>query len=380
MTPANAEDLVADGFGTVADAFRRTVREPDRSGAALSIWLDGVPIVESQAGTADPAAGRRYRTDTLTRIFSGTKGLAAIAIGMLVERGLLPSWDVPVADFWPGFAAYGKGRVTIGDVLAHRAGLSAPRRPPRTEQVLDELALADILAAQEPLWRPGEHHQYHALTLGALTSKLIQNATGESFRRFLDREVLDPLGADVWVGLPPDQHARLSVLLDDPGPVRDRTGDIEALLWVDRANTLHGACSLDDYRTAAVMSAGLASAGGVATASGVARVWSATVTPTKGVRLLRDTTVQRMCRPRSVGMPRFAEYIEGPWNSWGAGVMIPSDKLKMLSSASFGHEGLGGQLTFADSDARVGFAYLTNQMGDFDRAASVVEALAGALG
>jgi CubicO group peptidase (beta-lactamase class C family) len=35
----------------------------------------------------------------------------------------------------------------------------------------------------------------------------------------------------------------------------------------------------------------------------------------------------------------------------------------MLGGRSFGHDGAGGQLGFADDEYGVGFAYLSNQMG-----------------
>ena len=49
----------------------------------------------------------------------------------------------------------------------------------------------------------------------------------------------------------------------------------------------------------------------------------------------------------------------------------------MLGPASFGHAGAGGQLAFGDASHRVGFAYLSNQMGGYGdaRAKELTEAL-----
>lgn len=378
MIGHNEEHLVADGFGAVADAFHRTVPNPLRSGAALSIWLDGAPVVELWSGLADPAAGRRFHAGTLSRIFSCTKGVASVCIGMLLERGAIPSLETPVADLWPEFAVHGKDRVTIGDALAHRAGLSAPRRQLSDAERFDDLAIAEVLAAQEPLWKPGEHHQYHTITHGAIASKLVMLATGRPLSQVLAQEAAAPLAADIRLGLPPSEESRLSGLLDDPEPAPAAQGDPESIAWNERALTLNGSLS-PDLGDPALIRAALAGVSGVATASGLARIWSATVTRTMGVRLVNDTTAELLRTPRSAGTPRFPDS-SGPWQSWGAGVMIPSDWQRYLSGASFGHDGAGGQVAFADGDARLGFAYLTNQMGDGKRGTSIIRRLSRVLG
>jgi len=95
---------------------------------------------------------------------------------MLVERGRLPSLDTPMAEVWPEFGAHGKDRISIGDVLAHRAGLSALRADLSLEEALDDRILAGALAGQEPLWSPGQHHMYHAVTIGGITADLVRRA------------------------------------------------------------------------------------------------------------------------------------------------------------------------------------------------------------
>ena len=98
----------------------------------------------------------------------------------------------------------------------------------------------------------------------------------------------------------------------------------------------------------------------------------------RNVRVINDETVEALREPRSEGRPFFA-VDPPPYQSWGAGVMVPSDWERYLSPKSFGHDGAGGQVAFADVDAKLGFAYLTNRMGDWERGKSVVAALAQAL-
>ncbi|WP_425826614.1 serine hydrolase domain-containing protein [Streptomyces fractus] len=371
--------LVEAGFEKVADAFRRTVPDDERGGAALSVWIEGKPVVDICGGIADERSGRAFTSDTPVVTFSCTKGMASILVAMLVERGALPGYDTPLAGIWPEFGAHGKDRITIGDALAHRAGLSAPRRDLTMEEVLDSELMADALAVQEPLWTPGEHHQYHAVTHGAITGKLVVLATGLPIRGCFDALVADPLGAEAWIGLPDTEMSRVAPTITDTLEAGPPTADAEAIAWLERAGHLGCGITLEHFNEPRFQRAGLPGAGGIATAGGLARIYSATVTPTSGVRLIDDGTVESLCAVRSSG-PAFVTQ-PPPYQSWGAGVMRPSDWEPYLTPRSFGHDGAGGQVAFADPDAKVGFAYLTNRMtNEGDRGQSVITALTEALG
>jgi CubicO group peptidase (beta-lactamase class C family) len=371
----------------VVDAFARTLDETDRSGAALSVWLDGRPVIEARGGTADERSGAPWQPDTLSVVFSCTKGLAAIAIGRLLESGALPSLDIPVAQIWPEFAAHGKGDVSVGDALAHRAGVPAPRVDVTLEQLLDGTEFARIIAAEKPFWTPGEAHQYHAVTVGAISAQIVARIAGRSLGEFFAAEIAEPLGADTWIGLPADLEPRVARLVQgqpaaDGPPPADENPDA---VWLERAVTLGGALDPDllgpaeGFNRRDLHAAEIGGAGAISSATGLARIWSATVAETRGVRLWSPATAQAFAEPRSVGLPFFNSG-PPPYQAWGAGVMIPSDWDPYLTPASFGHDGAGGQVAFADPDARVGFAYVTNRLVDMDRGISVVTALREALG
>lgn len=374
--PASPDGIVvAPGYESVAAAFFQSISQGQRSGAALSVWVHGAPVVELFGGAADEIRHLPFRSDTLVNVFSCTKGMASVLVAMLVEEGSLPGYDVPLTDVWPEFGAHGKDRITIGDVLAHRGGVSAPRFELTPEQILDPLQMAEILAAQEPLWNPGVTHQYHGITHGALTAKLVTLATGRDIGSVFAERIAQPLSADVWIGLPPSEHGRLARLLPEVALApTDRTALPPAEIAGDPITYLSGERWLDPV----VLQAQIPGAGGIATASGLARIWSSTVVPTQGLRLLTETTVEKLRQRRSYG----PSLLSGPppYQAWGAGVMVPSNWEPYLSSSSFGHDGAGGQVAFADPTFRVGFGYVTNQMGGWERGQSIVAALRAVLG
>lgn len=135
--------VVEPGF-EVRDAFGEAVRPG--SGAAVAVRLHGRPIVDLWAGEA--GAEEPWREDTLSVVFSCTKGLVSLLAARLVQEGLL-DYDARVADYWPEFAAAGKADVRVQDLLAHRAGLSAPASR-STADLADWDLVAGRLAEQEP--------------------------------------------------------------------------------------------------------------------------------------------------------------------------------------------------------------------------------------
>lgn len=369
--------LVAPGFGRVADAFFKSI-DQEHSGAALSVWLEGTPVVELWAGIADARDGRPFDADTLVPVFSCTKGMASLVVAMLVQQRLLPSYETPMAEIWPEFGAHGKDLVTIGDALAHRAGLSAPRLDLSPDQVLDPLKMAEVLAAQEPLWEPSTTHQYHGITHGALTAKLVHLATGTTIGAYFAEQVAEPLGLDVWIGLPLNEHSRVARLLPDQDVLPPQEeADPEAEYWLERAGSLGGYLTPERWTEPYIWEAQIPGAGGIATATGLAKMWSSTVVSTGGVRTLNDVSVENLRRQRSEGPPLFAG--PPPYQAWGAGVMVPSDWEPYLTPTSFGHDGAGGQVAFADPTLKVGFGYVVNQMGSWERGQSVISALANVI-
>ena len=134
----------------------------------MSTQIRGELEVELWGGWADPERTRPWQRDTLVNVYSCTKGVTATCMHRLVEAGAL-ALDAPVADYWPEFAAAGKARVSVRELLSHRAGLAGIREKIPYDARFDAKRQAAALAAQEPWWEPGTKHGYHAVTFGTLS-------------------------------------------------------------------------------------------------------------------------------------------------------------------------------------------------------------------
>src|SRR3954470_5230389 len=166
----------APGFEPVARAFRRIVGRRE-GGGALTVRLRGETVVDLVTGYADRAQTRPWTPETLAISFSTTKGVASTIVHRLAARGQL-AYDEPVATYWPEFAAGGKERVTVRDLLTHRAGLHSVRAvAERPEDLLDHLAMEEKLAART-VQAPTERSAYHGITYGWLVAGLARRVTG----------------------------------------------------------------------------------------------------------------------------------------------------------------------------------------------------------
>jgi CubicO group peptidase (beta-lactamase class C family) len=210
FTSGPVRGFVADGFEPVAEEFSRNFTERSDVGAAFAVVRHGEVIVDLHGGSAAP--GRPWNENTLQVIFSGTKGLVATCMLMLVDRGLL-DLDRPVAHYWPKFAAADKGGLLVRDIVCHRSGLPGITGAAlAADDVADDEAMESRLAAQPLSSDPNAYRCYHALTIGWLCGGVLRHIDGRSIGRFFADEIAGPLGLDIWIGLPEAQEARVGRL------------------------------------------------------------------------------------------------------------------------------------------------------------------------
>lgn len=380
--------LVATGFEPVAEAFERAFDGHERMGAALAVHVDGRPVIDLHGGVRDVRTGEPWRDDTLSVVFSCSKGLMAILAARLVQEGRL-NYDAPVATYWPEFAQAGKEGVLVRHILGHRSGLSAPARDLSADDILDWSTVTTALAEQTPLWHPGYAYAYHAITQGWLIGEVVRRITGRSAGDAFAELVADPVGAEAWIGLPAEHAGRVAHLtvgrtlqaLVEQQAAERRPGVVD---WSERAMTLGGALphalvtEQGGFNDPRLHAAEIPAAGGIASARGLAAIWSAAVVDAGTGRLLDDATLERALRVQTDGRPFFSA--PPPWPRWAMGFQLDSAARRYLTSESFGHDGAGGQVAFADPVHRVGFAFISNVMeADDPRATGIIDALRGVI-
>jgi CubicO group peptidase (beta-lactamase class C family) len=143
------------------------------AGAQLAVYRGGRLVLDVGGGVARPRVGTPVTPETMFVIFSSTKGLTALAMWMLCERGAF-DFDDPVVRHWPSFSSQvpDKERVTIRHVMGHRGGF--PTGPDWfTARWWGDREAAVRAMEEVPLqWAPGEANGYHALNFGWVANEL----------------------------------------------------------------------------------------------------------------------------------------------------------------------------------------------------------------
>lgn len=368
------------GYGAVADGFRANFERGLEVGAACAVYVDGRPVVDLWSGLADARTGRPWSESTPVCVFSVTKGLVAMLAYRLVEAGSL-DLDAPVASYWPEFAEAGKGAISVRQVLSHRAGLPVIDSVLSLDEALAWHPVVRALEAQAPLWEAGTAHLYHAKTYGWLAGEVIRRITGLTPGRYWRQEVGEPLGLRAWIGIPESELA--SVARTEMPRDFGEPGTIPTDPVVLRAGTLNGTYPFPGvgsevtFNQPAIRRAELPGGNGISTARSLAKAYAACIGSVDGIRLLSDASLEDALIERSSG-PQWNEPPDEDGLRWGTGFMLASPPWQpMLGPRSFGHDGAGGQLAFADPDRGLAFAYVTNQMGPLGdrRAKDIVTAL-----
>lgn len=346
-----SSDLQVSGFVAYGfEAVRAAFELDPRGGSALAVIHRGEVVVDLREGWRDPARTIPWDADTLVNVYSVGKPVIALAVLMLVERGLI-ALDDPMARHWRSFRA----DATVRQVLSHTSGLATFEVPRPAEAWADWDLLCADLAAAESEWPPGTVAAEHALTYGHLLGELVRLVDGRPPARFVAEEIAGPYGLDFGFSLEPAAIARCADLeYDAPDwPIRN-TGDPGSLRSRAVANP-SGARDLavvnsDLWRTATVPAVNLH-----ATAMSLARFY----------QVLLDGDLPTPAITQFEGVDRFI----GSNTRWGLGVQFEPD-------GTWGMGGLGGNAGWADPVHGQAIAYVTRRLGDYAAVDRIETALA----
>ena len=350
----------------VAALFGENFSRYGELGAAVSVWQRGRSILELQGGFRARKREQPWTADTIVLIWSATKGLgSACLLHALQERAI--GLERCVAEFWPEFAQAGKGEITLAQLLSHQAGLSALDEP---ADVLDYAAVIAALEKQKPLWPPGRAHGYHARTFGFLIDECVRRITGQRIAGYWRKIFAEPLGLDIWIGLPQSELNRTAMIYaakagGEQSPASFYRELMTPGTLVKKTFTspvgLHAIAAMNMKQNRALE---IVSFSGIGSASSLAKFYAmlANGGEIDGRRYFKAQTIAQMSTTLASGVDRILQIP----TAFAAGFMKdPPDAVRRIfgpSSSAFGHPGAGGSHAFADPENGISFAYVMNQM------------------
>ena len=225
------------------------------AGGAVVVYQAGECIAQASTGMARLDAS--WQSDTLAINFSTGKGILATLLHVLVSQQLL-GYDVPIAHYWPEFAATGKDKITLRQVMSHQADLfSITSIDVDSDTMLDWRVMLNHIE-EMPITAPENaaiyDSAYSALVYGWVLGGVIEAVMHMSLAEALRQYLTEPLGiADsCYFGVPDskvDQVAKLAKDFEssneDSVPLRNKRQ--KPTLKSDSPSTLHTYASLPSY-------------------------------------------------------------------------------------------------------------------------------------
>ena len=348
-------------------------------GASLCVFHGGIKVVDLWGGFTDRKMSEPWQADTLVNVYSATKGIASLAMAILMDEGKV-SYEDKVVKYWPEFGAEGKHTITIAQLLSHQAGLCGVDEKLTVRDLYDWQKMVNLLASQKPLWEPGKSTGYHAVTWGYFPGELIRRVTGKTLVEYYNEKVQQPLVADFFIGLPESEFHRCAPLIGpnyarqfDPlqketlknNSMRKTKG--AALSTLSRSPELYAKALLNpvispfkDACSRPWRKAELAASNGHASARGIATVYAAMAMQGKlnGTRIISQQALMAATQLETAR----SDLVLGKVIRRSAGFILNTDQAYGPNENAFGHSGSGGSMGFADQKSEIALGYVMNQM------------------
>lgn len=344
----------------VRAAIRASIDAGHEQAVHIVAYHKGQKVLDVWDGLADPATGKAATADTLYNVYSVTKAVAATALHIQAEKGLV-DYDAPIADYWPEFAQNGKAAATVRHALTHRAGVPLMPEGVTPELMCDNGWMIAQIAAMEPLAPPGEKTLYQSMTFGWIIGEIVKRSDPQQrdLGRFVQEELARPLGLkDLWIGIPDDVSDRVAVMSNrnenDPPPP-EATLYARSMPWaVDLVPRVFGRPD--------VQRACIAGVGGIFNARDAARFWAmlAQGGELDGVRLLSADRVNAFTNIRDNGDEPDPVMFGMPIPISCGGYWLGGHRTS--SPRTIWHPGAGGSIGWADTDQQLAVAVCHNRM------------------
>lgn len=347
-------------FQAVYDAFAANLASGQELGASVCAVVAGQIVVDLWGGYQDSDRSQPWQEDTIVCMMSTGKGMGALCVLLLVDRGLV-ELDEAIATYWPEFAQGGKEAITVRQMLAHQASLPFLDSAP-TGSLFDTSGLYKAIEQQAPSWEPGQNPGYHTFTMGLLVGGLVTKVTGQSIDSFWREEIVAKFNIDYRFILSAEEQARCSdVYASDRQPFAQALRNTRTKIgraWAPFPRADFGQIfNSSQFRTWGIPSIGHGNA------RALARIYGGLANGGKieGKELISKELLEEAVKEHWHGVDAI---LNSPFRH-GLGLVLSNPTYNLNGNPNcFGGPGAGGSIGLGDPDVKVGFGYAPNRMAN----------------
>lgn len=348
----------------ISDLFLRQYQSNKFPGGQLVVRRKGKPVLNLSCGVA---RGWRERggdnvvdvtESTPFPVYSAGKPMAAVVIAMLEAQKVLDV-NSPVVKILPEFAGKGRDKITVLDVLTHRAGILLPELIDNHKLWGDRDGVWQFLLSREPRYRQGTF-AYMPGEYGIILDQLVTRITGNSIATTFREKLALPIGlGNMQYGLGAHQQ-----------------NDIAWSYWQGSDRCMVAGMNVADgfeekNNDAAVFSAKNPAFSMVTDAVSLAAFYEFLVNGGRtydGQQLISEKTIRRYTQKQISGWNKTVNAYLSLGYGFMLGTLGPSPYGWWNTGDSFGHAGIFSSLAYGDHKTGISVAIVTNgnkSLGDF---------------
>ena len=337
-------------YNSVKKIFEDYFLNNQEIGASFAIYKEGKPLIDLWGGFQNKD-NKKWEENTIVNVFSATKGIYEIIVSILIDQNIL-DLEKPVSYYWPTFKQSNKKEIKLKHILSHQSGLYRFKEKITQQDLLDWNKIISILENQEPDHKPGEKTYYHAKTHGFLIGEIIKKITKKSLGELVSEFLSKKLRLDFFIGTPKNQLSNIAFLYQDQT-------ESKIISEFNAFNNPEHEISFYNKRDWQI--AEVPSMNGHGTAKSIAKIYDVFVNDLILERniLLSKTSIKK-CLNESIG--RIDQSLMLPIRWSDGGLILRGGWLFGKNKESFGHNGWGGSLGFADPILGIGVGYTTNKI------------------
>jgi CubicO group peptidase (beta-lactamase class C family) len=337
-------------YNPVKKIFENYFLKQEEIGASFAIYKEGKPLIDLHGGFKNKN-NKNWEENTIVNVFSATKGIYEIIVSILIDQNIL-DLEKPVSYYWDAFKQSNKRAIKLKHILSHQSGLHRFKEKITQEDLLDWNKIITILENQEPDHQCGEKTYYHAKTHGFLIGEIIKKTIKKSLGELSSELLSKKLSLDFFIGTPKNQLSNIAYLYENKTETKI-SSEFNAF-----NNPEH---EINFYNKKKWQTAEVPSMNGHGNARSIAKIYDIFVNDLileKNI-LLSKSSIKK-CLTETTN--RIDESLMLPIRWSQVGLILRGGWLFGKNKESFGHNGWGGSLGFADPILGIGVAYTTNKI------------------